>query len=101
VVTRSPATRSIDLSATTDVPVGGKTASVGITVTNTGPIGFLTLFNGDTADADRPNTSVVTWSGVGTRTTNSTTVRTGVDGTVKIYVSEATDVVVDVSGWSD
>lgn len=91
-------TREIDLSDT-GVPAGAA-ANLNVTVTDTGTIGFLTIFDGDTDDDGRPTTSAVTWDRPGTRTSNSTTVRLSDDGTIKVYAESDTEIAIDVSGYN-
>ncbi|WP_420452599.1 hypothetical protein [Ilumatobacter sp.] len=92
-------TTTIDLTTYTDFTAGSVSASISVTVTSTDAIGYLTVFNGDTDDDDRPTVSQVTWGMAGTRTTNSFPVSVGSDGTIKVYCGEGScDFVVDVSG---
>ena len=93
-------TREVDLTLIDGFPPTATAALINLTVVNTeGERGFATVFNGDTADADRPNTSNINWSDSTEVIANSATVRANAEGIVKIYVSEATDVIVDVQGY--
>ncbi|CAN5515635.1 hypothetical protein BH23ACT3_BH23ACT3_01040 [soil metagenome] len=89
-------TRLIDLTESTDLPVGAS-AIINLTVTDTGPWGFLTLYNGDSST--RPDTSSINWSTPGSSVANSVHVATGAAGTIQVYAFESTHVIVDVLGF--
>lgn len=94
-------TVSIDLTEFTDVPAGASGVLLNLSVADTAGTGFVTLFNGDTPDDDRPLAAAIAWTGPGIRTSNSVTVRPNSDGVIKCYVGEAAcDVVIDVSGYN-
>lgn len=89
-------TRLIDLTEATDLPVGAA-AIINLTVTETGPWGFLTLFNGDSTT--RPDTSAINWSVESSSAANSLHVSTGAAGTIQVYAYDTTHVIVDVLGF--
>lgn len=89
-------TRVIDLTEATDLPAGAP-AIVNLTVAGTGAWGYLTLFNGDSTA--RPETSAINWSQPDTAVANSLTVATGASGTIQVYASDTTHVIVDVLGF--
>lgn len=96
----SDGTVSIDLTEFTDVPAGASAALINISVADTDGIGYMTAFNGDTADDDRPLAASVTWSGPDNRATNSLTVRPSDAGAIKVYLGgSGAHVIVDVSGY--
>lgn len=92
-------TRLIDLTLFTDLPVGARGALINLTVNEPTLSGFLTVFNGSTADTARPNASSINW-GVGTQViANGLTIGVSATGTVKVYAFDATDVIIDVMGY--
>ena len=89
----------IDLAQFTDLPVGARGALVNLTVNEPTLSGYATIFSGDTADADRPNASSINW-GIGTQVlANGLTIGVGSAGTIKVYTFDATDVIIDVTGY--
>lgn len=92
-------TRVVDLTLA-GFPAGATAALINLTVVNVeGVRGFATVFNGDTDDSDRPNTSNINWTDSTGVIANSATVRPNADGEIKIYTSQATDVIVDIQGY--
>ncbi|MCE9620829.1 MAG: CHRD domain-containing protein [Actinomycetia bacterium] len=99
-------TRAISLFAGKDafgvslpaVPIGAYAADVVITVTQTGPAGFLTAH---AAGTPVPATSTINWTLVGTTVANGTMVR--VDSTSHVAItagpSADTHVIIDVVGF--
>ncbi len=95
--------RVIDLSEFTDLPAGASGAIVNITVDGTVGRGFLTAFNGATADDDRPDASTINWYEDTSIVANGVIVPVAPDGTIKVYCyglggTAVTDVVIDVVG---
>lgn len=90
-------TRAIDLSEFTDLPADANGAVINLTVSGTGQPGYLTVFNGDTADDDRPNASSINWYAPGAVVANGIPVVIGTGGIVKVYALQETEVIVDVS----
>ncbi len=92
-------TRLIDLTQFTDLPAGARGVLINLTVNEPTLSGFLTVFNGATADAARPNASSINW-GVGTQViANGLTIGVSATGTIKVYAFDATDVIIDVMGY--
>ncbi len=90
-------TRTIDLTAATDFPAGAKGAIVNITVTETDTQGYLTVFNGDSST--RPLASTINWTEPNTTLANGVTLRVGAAGTVKVFASRGTHLLIDVVGF--
>ncbi|MEP6296478.1 MAG: hypothetical protein ABJ382_04060, partial [Ilumatobacter sp.] len=93
--------RSIDLTEFTDFPATATAALINLTVVNAEGRGYATLFNGATADADRPDTSNINWdTNTGTDVVaNSATVRADLNGVIKVYTSMPTNIVIDIQGY--
>ena len=92
-------TRVIDLAQFTDLPVGARGALVNLTVNEPTLSGYATIFSGDTPDADRPNASSINW-GTGTQVlANGLTIGVGSAGTIKVFTFDATDVIIDLTGY--
>ena len=92
-------TRVIDLTQFTDLPVGARGALINLTVNEPTLSGYATIFSGDTADADRPNASSINW-GIGTQVlANGLTIGVGSAGTIKVFTYDATDVIIDITGY--
>jgi hypothetical protein len=99
----SEETREIDLTEFTDFPAGASGAIVNITVDGTVDRGFLTAFNGATADDERPNASTVNWYESTSIVANGIILPVSPEGTIKVYAfglagGACTDVVIDVVG---
>lgn len=95
-------TREIDLTLFTDFPATASAALINLTVVNAEGRGFATLFNGGTADADRPDTSNINWetnAGGSDVIANAATVRPDARGVIKVYTSMPTNVIIDVQGY--
>jgi hypothetical protein len=91
--------REIDLAEFTDLPAGAAGAVINLTVADTDPLGFVTVFNGATADDARPNASSINYKDAGMFVANGITVAISPTATVKVYASAATEVVIDVVGY--
>ncbi len=89
-------TISVDVTGPGGVPLRGVHAVLlNVTVTAPEAGGYLTVYPGGTS---RPTASNLNY--VKSRTiANSVIAKVGSDGTVRVYVSSATHVVVDVGGW--
>ena len=72
---------------------------INLTVADTDPLGFVTVFNGATADDDRPNSSSINYTDAGMYLANGIIVAVSPTATVKVYASAATDVLIDVVGY--
>lgn len=94
-------TREIDLTEFTALPAGASAAVINLTVAQTGasPGGWVTVFNGDTPDADRTVSSSINWYEENQIVANGLTVPVSSTGTVKVYANVATHVVIDVTGY--
>lgn len=91
-------TREIDISEFTDIPRHATAAILNLTVTGTDRPGYATVFNGSTPDADRPTASTINWIDGNDTIANGVIVPVS-DGTLKVYVHESTDVVIDIAGY--
>jgi hypothetical protein len=94
-------TVEIDLTEFTDFQPGYQGALLNITVEQPSPgiSGFATVFNGDTADRDRPDTSSINWGRNTDVVANAATVRTGASGTIKVFARQDTHLIIDVVGY--
>jgi|GEM_PF-6559880 len=95
-------TREIDLTEiVTDLPASATGAIINLTVVNPdgGQRGFATVFNGDTDDADRPNTSSINWGSDTEVVANSVTAKVSSTGSINVFARQATDILVDVLGY--
>jgi LPXTG-site transpeptidase (sortase) family protein len=78
------------------IPAGIVAVVVNVTATDTGGPGFVTVYP---SGAPRPPTSVLNAEAAGQTLANLTTVPVGNDGSVGIFASMPTDIVVDVFGY--
>lgn len=92
--------KMIDLTEFTDYPEGADGAQVTVTVANTSDVGYVTIFNGDTPDAEVPTVASVTWATPGVRNTNSLPVRSNDAGEIKVFCRGEADVIIEVAGFS-
>ena len=91
--------RVIDLTQFTDLPIGARGALINLTVNEPALSGYTTIFSGDTADADRPNASSINW-GIGTQVlANGLTIGVSSAGTIRVFTFDATDVIIDITGF--
>lgn len=77
------------------IPVGAAAYSLNVTVVPKGPLGFLTAYP---TGQGRPNVSTLN-SFDGAVTANAALVPAGFNGAIDVYVSDATDVVIDINGY--
>ena len=91
--------RTIDLTEFTDLPAGATGAVLNLTVAATDAWGYATVFNGATADNAVPNASSVNFRDADEYVANGVIVPVSPTGTVKVFVSAATEVVIDVVGF--
>jgi hypothetical protein len=83
------------LSAACNIPSTARAYSLNATVVPSGPLGFITLWPTGT-----PRPLVSTLNAVtGTVVANAAIVRAGTNGSVDLFASEATEVVLDVNGY--
>lgn len=92
-------TREIDLGEFTDIPASATGAIINLTIDGVDAHGFATVFNGATADVDRPNASSINWGPSSVTIANGIIVSVSATNTVKVYALEACDVVIDVAGY--
>lgn len=78
------------------LPAGVTALAINMTITGTENAGFLTVWPGGQA---QPNSSVINWSSSGTTIANAIIVPVGADGSINIFASQATHVLLDVSGY--
>ncbi len=80
------------------VPAGARTVSLTVTAIGTwsSAAGYVTAYAGGTP---RPATSTVNHTGSGDVKANVALVPVGADGSIELYLSDVSDVVVDVGGW--
>jgi hypothetical protein len=89
-------TRSIDVGGDFSVPADATTVTLNVTVVNAAAAGYLTAFPGG---ADQPVTASVTYA-AGAVVGNLVQVSLGTNGEVSLFSSAATDVVVDLEGYT-
>jgi hypothetical protein len=88
-------TRALTLRGTCGIPANAAVVSLNATVVPKGPLGFLTLWPQGT---DRPTVSTLN-ALTGTVTANAATVPLSGSGQINAYVTDATDLVLDVNGY--
>jgi LPXTG-site transpeptidase (sortase) family protein len=93
---RAGDTVSVGAAGASGIPAGIVAVVVNVTATDTSGAGYVTAFPTGSA---RPTTSVLNAEAPGQTVANLTTVPVGADGSVSIFASMATDVVVDVFGY--
>lgn len=89
-------TISVKVSGEKDVPSSALAAILNVTVDHTEGTGYLTVYP---SNERQPGTSSVNFTGPGGTASNSVVTNVGPDGYIKIYASEATDIIVDVFGF--
>ena len=83
------------LSSTCGVPATAQAYSLNVVVVPTGPVGFLSAYPTGVA---RP--AVATLNALtGTVTANAALVQAGAGGSIDVFVTNTTDVVVDINGY--
>jgi len=88
-------TRTVSPQTGCDIPSGVHAYSLNVTVVPKGPLGYLTLYpNGQT----QPEVSNLN-SLDGRIKANAAIVKAGLGGTISIYATDATDIVLDVNGY--
>lgn len=90
--------RTIDLTEFTDLPAGATGAVLNLTVAATDARGYATVFNGATPDDRVPNASSINFRDADEYIANGIIVPVSPTGTVKVHVSAATEVIIDVVG---
>ncbi len=90
----SGTTAAIRVAGVGGVPSGAKAVAVNVTVTNTPTSGYLTAFPGGT----QPTASNLNWTR-GETVPNLAIAELSPSGTLSLYCSAGTDVIVDVLGW--
>ena len=93
-------TRSIDLTASTDVPSSARAVLATVSVTATAGAGFASLYAGDQPTLAPPTFASLSWSSAGQTLSNAATVSLAA-GVIKTYVSRGTHLIVDVVGYID
>ncbi len=88
-------TKEIDVVGRGDVPADAQSAILNVTAVNPTSDGYLTVYSCDT---DVPTSSNVNFT-AGTTIARTAAVSVSADGTVCVYTSAATDLVVDVDGY--
>jgi hypothetical protein len=77
------------------IPVSAETYSLNVTVVPTGPLGYLTLW-----PTGQPQPLVATLNSVDGRVkANAAIVPAGNQGAISIYVTDTTDVILDINGY--
>ena len=88
-------TRELPLpSSSCGIPTGVKAYSLNVTVVPLGPLGYLSLW-----PTGQPQPLVSTLNSLGGDIVANAAVVPGDDGTVSVYVTDKTDVVIDVNGY--
>ncbi len=92
-------TREIDLGEFTDIPASATGAIINLTIDVVDAHGFATVFNGATADADRPLASSINWGPNTVTIANGIIVTVSDTNTIKVYALEECEVIIDVAGY--
>jgi hypothetical protein len=86
----------LQVSGHAGVPgTGASAVALNVTATNPGTVGYVTVWP---CDADRPTVSNLNFT-AGRTVANAATVKLAQDGTVCLFSTAPTDVVVDVNGY--
>lgn len=91
------ATITLPVSAMPGVPADARTLVLSVTATDARGAGFVTVHPGGT---DRPDASNLNVECGGQTVANAVVVPVGSDGTIRLYTSASTDLLVDVFGWA-
>ncbi len=83
------------LAASCNIPSTARAYSLNATVVPSGPLGFITLWPTGTV---RPVVSTLN-AVTGTVVANAAIVRAGTSGSIELFASEATNVVLDINGY--
>jgi len=78
------------------LPAGAKALAINVTITDTENTGFLTIWPGGQA---QPNASVINWTTSGTTIANAIIVPVGADGSINVFSSQGTHLILDISGY--
>lgn len=78
------------------IPIYAAAVTVNATVTGGSGGGYITLYPGG---APKPATSTVNWAGAGTTLANGATIKLSSSGTLSVYTSKGTQVIIDVTGY--
>ena len=90
-------TRSWYVSYSCNFPVTGNAYALNVTVVPDGPLGYLTLWP---TGESRPGVSTLnSWGGIPVANAAIVAQGTGLPGDVSVYVSNQTDVILDVNGY--
>jgi hypothetical protein len=87
--------RTVPIQSTCGIPNTAQAYSLNVTVIPLGPLGFLTLYP---TGQSRPNASTLN-DLQGVIIANAAVVPAGTNGSIDIYVSNTTDVVMDINGY--
>jgi hypothetical protein len=82
-------------STTCSIPAAALAYSLNITVVPQGPIGFLTAYP---TGQSLPLAATLVWS-QGSITSNAAIVPAGTSGSINVYASNVTDLVIDINGY--
>lgn len=88
-------TREIDLTLDTDVIGSDRGAVLNVTVTDTTNGGFASVYSAANPTVNPPTFASINWTNTGQTVGNHVQTAVG-DGTIKIFTSQATHVIVDV-----
>ena len=88
-------TRNFPLRGTCNLPATAEAYSLNIAAVPSGPLGYLTAWPSGVAQPEVATLNAVT----GTVTANAAIVEAGSDGSIDVYASHPTDVVIDVNGY--
>jgi hypothetical protein len=77
------------------IPASVKAYSLNITVVPQGPLHYLTVWP---ADQPQPGSSTLNSFG-GTIVSNASMVPAAADGSISVYVTDPTDVIIDINGY--
>jgi len=88
-------TTTIQVAGRSNIPADASAATVNVVAINPGAAGFFTIYP---CGSDRPEASTLNFA-AGQTVANSATIKLGAGGTICIYTDQATDLLLDVTGF--
>lgn len=90
-------TRTIDLTADTDLPDNARIAIVTLSVTATTGSGFASIYSAASPVLNPPEFATITWSSTGQTISNAATVAVS-NGQIRVYSHRSSHLIIDVVG---
>ena len=88
-------TTTIQVAGRGNIPANASAATVNVVAINPGAAGFFTIYP---CGSDRPEASTLNFA-AGQTVANSATIKLGTGGTICVYSDQATDLLLDVTGF--